>query len=427
MQENILNKQDLQKQEYGIFDIKNNNLTISNYINNVEQMSKATAFEYRKRLRSFATFVREKYAYNSVDVLIDKLTTKEKKKNTPLITPYDVLSSYVSYLNRRGTVSSYTLKQRMVTVKNFFEFHDIEISPRRLKLKVKLPKIIRKNREALTKEDIIEILNACSDIRLKTYVMLVASTGLRATEGLSTRLCDYDFESDPPKLFVRGEYTKTRTDRIVFLTQETVKQLKNWLEFKYRTRRVCYYDKNTGKSKWDYRSPIKNNKDLMFSVNPSTKGYSIVSPPSLYAEVREVFSKTLDRIGRGEREDLHGINVRRKITLHSFRRYVKSTISDLGYGDYSEWFIGHIGSTYYRKTDKEMAEIFRRVEPYLTFLDLTTLERKGADTQTRIEELQATNQMLRQRDSMNTEAIANLSDQLMKIMQEIEILKSNKG
>jgi integrase len=203
MQQNILNKQNLQKQEDGIFDINiNNNLTISNYINNVEQMSKATAFEYRKRLRSFAIFVREKYAYNSIDVLIDKLTTKEKKKNTPLVTLYDVLSSYVSYLNRKGTVSPYTLKQRMVTVKNFFEFHDIEISPRKLKLKVKLPKIIRKNREALTKEDIIEILNACSDIRLKTYVMLVASTGLRATEGLSTRICDYDFESDPPKLFV---------------------------------------------------------------------------------------------------------------------------------------------------------------------------------------------------------------------------------
>ena len=203
MQQNILNKQNLQKQEDGIFDINiNNNLTISNYINNVEQMSKATAFEYRKRLRSFAIFVREKYAYNSIDVLIDKLTTKEKKKNTPLVTLYDVLSSYVSYLNRKGTVSPYTLKQRMVTVKNFFEFHDIEISPRKLKLKVKLPKIIRKNREALNKEDIIEILNACSDIRLKTYVMLVASTGLRATEGLSTRICDYDFESDPPKLFV---------------------------------------------------------------------------------------------------------------------------------------------------------------------------------------------------------------------------------
>src|SRR5919198_4742746 len=95
---------DLQKQENGIPDIKNDNhnLTISNYINNVEQMSKATAFEYAKRLRGFATFVREKYAYNSVDVLIDKLTTK-KKKNIPSITPYEVLSCYVSYLNRKGT------------------------------------------------------------------------------------------------------------------------------------------------------------------------------------------------------------------------------------------------------------------------------------------------------------------------------------
>jgi hypothetical protein len=68
----------------------------------------------------------------------------------------------------------------------------------------------------------------------------------------------------------------------------------------------------------------------------------------------------LDRIGKGDRED----NNRRKITLHSFRRFVKSTISDLGYGDYTEWFIGHNGSTYYRKTEKEKAEIFKKIEPY---------------------------------------------------------------
>ena len=44
---------------------------------------------------------------------------------------------------------------------------------------------------------------------------------------------------------------------------------------------------------------------------------------------------------------------RRQITIHSFRRFVKSTISDLGYGDYSEWFIGHSGSTYWRKKESE--------------------------------------------------------------------------
>ena len=51
----------------------------------------------------------------------------------------------------------------------------------------------------------------------------------------------------------------------------------------------------------------------------------------------------------GSPED--GNENRREITLHSFRRFVKTTISDLGYSDYSEWFIGHSGSTYWRKKD----------------------------------------------------------------------------
>ena len=95
----------------------------------------------------------------------------------------------------------------------------------------------------------------------------------------------------------------------------------------------------------------------------------------------------------GSRED--GNESRREITLHSFRRWVKSTISDLGYSDYSEWFIGHSGSTYWRKKDSEKAEIFQKIEPYLTFLNVPQLERQGADLQTKIEELQLINQSLR--------------------------------
>lgn len=47
------------------------------------------------------------------------------------------------------------------------------------------------------------------------------------------------------------------------------------------------------------------------------------------------FEKTLDRLGGkyAEYEDDNG--KRRKITLHSFRRFVKGTISDLGLADYS--------------------------------------------------------------------------------------------
>jgi hypothetical protein len=135
----------------------------------------------------------------------------------------------------------------------------------------------------------------------------------------------------------------------------------------------------------------------------------------------KIFQKTLDRIGKGTREN--GNERRRQITLHSFRRFVKTTISDLGYADYSEYFIGHSGSTYWRKKDSEKAEIFRKIEPYLTFLNIHQLERQGADIQTKVDELEQLNQSMRDRDKMKDGAIAHLSDQLMALTARLESIE----
>jgi integrase len=89
-------------------------------------------------------------------------------------------------------ISTLTLKTRIITAKNFLEYYDVDISPRKFKLKVKMLKVIRQDKEALPKEDIVEILNACSDIKLKTYVMLLAATEMRTTEALSIRIKDLD-------------------------------------------------------------------------------------------------------------------------------------------------------------------------------------------------------------------------------------------
>jgi len=93
------------------------------------------------------------------------------------------------------------------------------------------------------------------------------------------------------------------------------------------------------------------------------------------------------------------------------------------YADFSEWFIGHSGSTYWTKKDSEKAEIFCKIEPYLTFLNMPQLERQGADIQTKVEELEMVNQSLRNRDKVKDDAIAQLSDQLMALstrLQEVE-------
>ncbi|HET7285350.1 MAG TPA: tyrosine-type recombinase/integrase [Nitrososphaeraceae archaeon] len=60
--------------------------------------------------------------------------------------------------------------------------------------------------------------------------MLLAGTGMRATEALSIRIKELDLKSNPARLFVRGVYTKTRTDRIVLLTEEMIQQLNSLVE-----------------------------------------------------------------------------------------------------------------------------------------------------------------------------------------------------
>jgi integrase len=352
------------------------------YLENVEQMNRSTATEYKKRLASFSDFVFRKYCF-SLDHLIEELNKDDKSLNV-----YEVLSSYVAFLNSYGTLSPQTINYRLTTAMNLLEFNDVSISPRLYKHKVRRPKVIKRIKEALEKKTIVEILNACSEIRLKTYVMLLASTGMRPSEALSTSISDYDFESNPPKLHLRGENTKTKTDRIIFLTQEIVSQLHNWLQFKYRERRVSYYDKNSRNFVSKRRTPAKSNNDLIFAVR-NYKKLRKTSCTSMYSEMALSFSKNLDRMGLGEREQTNSSidkGIRRKITLHSFRRFVKSTISDLGHYDFSEYFIGHSGSAYYRKTEKQKIEIFRKIEPYLTFLDYDELERKGADIASQLEE-----------------------------------------
>ena len=369
------------------------------FIKGVSIRNKNTAKQYYSRLTVFEKFVNKNYEIN-IDRLMQQLKNKEYD-------PYDILNDFCVFLQNNYNLSSVSFRDKIITVKTFLEYNDIEISPRKFKLKVRFPKAVLRHKEAIDKEDIVKILNGCSDLRLKTYVMLLASTGLRATEALSIRLKDLDISlsnSPTSKLNIRGEYTKTKVDRYVFLTREIKEQIKLWIDYKYRKRRICYKDKETGENITEYRTPEKKPNELIFSLYQTDDP----RPEIMYNNIGAIFAKTLDRIGMGSREDDN--EIRREITLHSFRRWVKSTISDLGYADYSEWFIGHSGSTYWRKKDNEKAEIFNKIEPYLTFLNISQLNRQGADLDTKIEELQDINQLLRNKQNEREEQIKNLEE-----------------
>jgi integrase len=386
---------------------------VQEFLSTMRQQNTATALVYGQRLKILNDYSLARYKVDVGNML-------PKLKHS--INVYEFLNNYVEYLQYTRSLSPNTLNQNVITCKNFMEYNDVIISPLKFKLKVKMKKAPRLKKQALSKEDIIRIVNACSEIRLKTYVMLLAATGMRAEEALSIRIKDINFESR--RLILRGDLTKTKVERTVLLTEEVTKQITAWLDFKYRTRRVQYYDKSNRKRINEYKAPDKNENALVFGI------YKIKpAPHSIYTHLCRAFNKTLDRIGMDSKEEFienpHSKRrvVRRRITLHSFRRFVKSTISDLGYSDFSEYFIGHSGSTYYTKTDKQIADMFKKIEPHLTYLDYPTLQRKGADVEAKVENLEKENQRLRHSDQLKEDALATLSDQVMKLMVEVQELK----
>jgi len=199
----------------------------------------------------------------------------------------------------------------------------------------------------------------------------LASGGMRALEGLAIRLSDIDFSVNPTKIHIRKEFAKTRTSRDIYISDEATYYLKQWIDWKYR-------DKGNNPS-----SNSRSHNDLIFSIY-SIKGVS--KPRTIYIKALKEFQNLLTIVGMDERKE-EGIHKRRKITLHSFRRFVKTVISDQTNQDYSEWFLGHNKSPYYTKKEPERREIYAtKCMKYLTFLDYTTLEATGKNIEAKLSE-----------------------------------------
>jgi integrase len=335
------------------------------FVTAVAADSPTTGAQYGRRVHNFGVFLTNKY-----NIGVDEYLQSYKDYDV-----YDVLSAYHTYLKQRR-INRNTVSAFLRTAKTFLEYNDIPIIETQFRIKVRAPKQkVVERFQALTKKLVNKIIISCQSPRLHTYILTLAATGMRATETLSVLTKHVNFENRT--IYLRAEHTKTRQARTVFLTKECAAQLKLWKEYRERERRIV--GKN-GKVVYATK-PLKPN-DLFFSTG-RTNNADEQGPDYMYHVLAREFSPVLDRIGLSDRNTE---NKRHEITLHSFRRFVYSTISDLGFADFANFQIGHSGSTYWRKTDEEKLEKFHKVEPYLTYLDYSELEAKGADIETKLSE-----------------------------------------
>src|SRR5262249_44886378 len=82
----------------------------------------------------------------------------------------------------------------------------------------------------------------------------------------------------------------------------------------------------------------------------------------------------------GMKDGMH----RHLFTLHSFRRFTKTILSDNISAEYSEWFLGHSKSPYWTRDPEHKKAEYIRIMKYLTFLDYTTLEAEGKSVEAQL-------------------------------------------
>jgi integrase len=400
--------------------------TLVDYLANKARKSRRTAVSFWFGLEHLNRFIEQSYKGYNIETVLPTLKTQAKVKNK--IDVYKLLDGFISYLqndSRNGhNLTPKSIHNYMTAARSYFQYNDIDISPSKFKYRISLPPLYREDEEAIDSNDIKEILHHCDNRRLKAYLLVLASGGMRAIEALGIRECDIDFSginfavpndtANPAGIRIRKEFAKTRTERHIFISNEAARFLHNWIEWKYRDRHL---------ENKRLVNRVRSKDDLVFSRIIYTSKY----PMGLYTKMLVEFQKVLKLAGfNGRKED--GVYKRRKITFHSFRRFVKTTIANqTRNSDYSEWFLGHKKNTYYVNKPDELRRIYKdECMKYLTFLDYPTLEATGKNIEAKLSEKEKEIQLLRQRDSMNADAISSLSDRMQELMVKIQELEKKR-
>jgi integrase len=328
---------------------------------------------------------------------------------------YKLLDDFVAYIISKDEDASKSMSPKsllvyLAAIKSYLAYYDIDVVSSKFKRKVRVPKFYREDEQAIDASDIRKILLTCSNRRLKAVLLVLASGGMRAVEALSLRNKDIDFSVSPTKIHIRKEYSKTRVARDIYISDEAALYLKQWMNWKIRTNK-------------NGRTLLTGPDSLVFTHYNLNKNE--VKPEGIYIKVMIEFQKLLEIAEMNQRKE--GLLRRRKITLHSMRRFVKTVISNQAGNDYSEWFLGHAKSPYWTLKEPAKREIYTtKCMKYLTFLDYSNIETTGKNIELNLDETNKEIQLLKQFEADNADVIGTLSDRLTKATQEIEFLKQRR-
>jgi integrase len=329
---------------------------VKKFLDSIKRNSISSEKTYQTGLLRFQRFLNSKasdYETKDLETILEPLQKQD-------FNVYELLDQFVAYLNEQN-LSIPSISLYVAAVRSYLAYYDIDVVSSKFKRKVKMPKQYRDEEQPIDVQDIRNLLLSCNNRRLKAYLLVLASSGLRTIEACSLRIQDVAFTTNPTKLHVRKEYSKTRRPRDVYISDEATQYLHQLMDWKYRER-----------------NPDPD--DLVFSI------YFIknAKPKRIYFRLIAEFERLLTVVGMDQRKDN---SKRRKVTLHSLRRFCKGVISDQAGTDYSEWFLGHNHSVYWTRKEIERRQIYvEKCMPYLTILDYSKLSTRSKNIELKMQE-----------------------------------------
>jgi integrase len=336
--------------------------------------------------------------------------------------PTSDLTQYTAHL-----AENYAPTSRRVyfsAIKQYFLFNEVEFKTyQERQFSRKLPRGYRpRTKDDTLSFDLVRKICDNSSARLKAFILVLLSSGMRMGEALNLEEDDFFFHEDPVRVELRDTYTKTEEPRTCYLSREAADAVKLWLG--QRDDYLRYKTKVTGNV---YKSEnYRPDNGKVFAMTQQT--------------VIRQFNDTLLRAGYCDR-DKDGNKIPRKdkqtgrspIHLHQFRKIFRTTLaggkSESGNSlDIVERLLGHSGylaKSYVVLTDEEIKDFYKQNEHLLYVY--TPIVMESPDTKriheieeeiSRLKEENAALRISQKAAAVHQETIAALKpDDLLKLIK----------
>jgi hypothetical protein len=388
--------------------------------------SLVTRDKYQKRLGKFFEFIRlEGGSIEDKSRVFVEMARKDS--NWTFIN----ILRFIQFQNSRVVrkeISGSTVRNYVKSIKLFCDMADLPVSWK--KITRGLPRGRRYADDRIpTIEELTKLLEY-PDRRIKAVTYTMASSGIRlgAWDYLrwgDVRPIEIDGKIVAAKIIV---YAGEDDEYFSFISLEAFKEIQNWMKYRESSGELINDKSWLMRDLWDTRV---------------AQGRGLVTCPKKLAPLG--IKRLMERAiwAQGLRKKLEPGKKRHPYQAnHSLRKWFKTRCEMSGMKPINvEKLMNHscgISDNYYRITEAEL------LEDYLKALDLLTINSDKLILQKQVLELKEKSkeenyiikgklsekekeiQLLAQRDTMNTDAIATLSDRLTKVMQEIEILKKQQ-